>query len=86
MSGKGDKRRPTDEKRFSDGYDLVFGSKTEWQDMAPPTIKGQPMPQTREYWIQLAARDQELILEQRDEISRLKAKVNNLQQKVGIRT
>lgn len=59
--------------------------KTEWQDMAPPTKKGQPMPQTREYWVQLAARDQELILEQRDEISRLKAKVNNLQQKVGIR-
>jgi len=26
MNGKGDKRRPTDEKRFSDNYDKIFGS------------------------------------------------------------
>jgi len=56
--------------------------KTHWQDMAPPVPRGQPMPQTREYWIQLAARDQELILEQRDEINRLKCRVNDLQQKL----
>jgi len=56
--------------------------KTEWQDMAPPVPRGQPMPQTREYWIQLAARDQELILEQREEINRLKCRVNDLQQKL----
>jgi len=56
---------------------------TEWQDMAPPVPKGQPMPQTREYWIQLAARDQELILDLKDEISKLKCKVNQLQQKLG---
>ena len=49
--------------------------KTEWQDMAPPIPKGQPMPQTREYWIQLAARDQELILEQREESAGFPARV-----------
>jgi len=62
---------------------IQMQGKTEWQDMAPPIPKGQPMPQTREYWIQLAARDQELILELKDEISKLKCKVNQLQQKLG---
>lgn len=27
MSGKGDTQRPTDHKKFSDNYDLIFGKK-----------------------------------------------------------
>lgn len=27
MNGKGDKRRPTDEKRFSDNYSKIFKAK-----------------------------------------------------------
>ena len=56
--------------------------KTEWQDMAPLVPKDKPMPQTREYWIQLAARDQELIIEQREKINRLEQQVNSLRQKI----
>jgi cell division protein FtsB len=40
------------------------------------------MPQTREYWEKRADMDQALILKQRDEIGRLKYKVNQLEQKV----
>ena len=29
MSGKGDNRRPTDEKAYSDNYDRIFGKKDE---------------------------------------------------------
>jgi len=47
--------------------------------LTPP--RGEPMPQTQEYWEKRAAMDQELILEQRDEINRLKCKVNKLEQK-----
>jgi hypothetical protein len=46
----------------------------------PTPARGQPMPQTREYWEKRAAMDQELILEQKDEISRLKHTVNQLRQ------
>ena len=55
--------------------------RTLWQSMAPVFPKGQPMPQNREYWVQLAARDQELILEQADEINRLKQTINKLRQR-----
>jgi hypothetical protein len=60
-----------------------YSNKTQWQGMAPVFPKGQPMPQTREYWIQLAARDQELILEQSAEIARLKQTINKLRQRNG---
>jgi hypothetical protein len=70
MNGKGDKRRPTDDKRFSANYDRAFGKKD-------------PMPQTAEGYSKLAARDLELIMEQRGEIRALKRKVNDLQQKAG---
>jgi len=43
--------------------------------------KGEPMPRTVEHYQANAERDQELILEQRDEIGRLKQKLNKLQQK-----
>jgi len=42
----------------------------------------EPMPQTPEYWKKRAEMDQELILEQRAEISQLRHKVNQLQQKI----
>ena len=40
--------------------------------------KGKPMPQTREYWEKRAQMDQELILSQKAEISRLNARINKL--------
>jgi len=43
--------------------------------------RGDPMPQTREYWEKRAMDDQDVILAQRDEISRLKQKINKLEQK-----
>ena len=43
--------------------------------------RGEPMPQTVEAYKKLSARDLELIMEQKEEISRLKQKVNNLQQR-----
>ena len=58
---------------------------TGWQDMAPSTAKDQPMPQSREYWVKMAAMDQELILEQAAEINRLKCTVNDLRQKLESR-
>jgi len=45
----------------------------------PP--RGQAMPETVEAYKALAARDLELIMEQKEEISRLKQKVNKLEQK-----
>lgn len=48
----------------------------------PPTpAKGEPWPDTKEYWIKRAAMDEVLILKQKKEISRLKQKLNNLRQK-----
>ena len=43
--------------------------------------RGQPMPQTIEAYKDLAQRDLELIEAQRDEIARLKCKVNTLSQR-----
>ena len=47
--------------------------------ITPP--KGEPMPQTREYWEKRAEMDQELILEQKEEIAWLKQRINKLEQK-----
>ena len=44
--------------------------------------KGKAMPNTIESYKDLAQRDLELIEEQRSEISKLKCKLNNLQQKL----
>ena len=49
---------------------------------SPPPYQG-PMPRTVEHYQANAIRDQELILEQRDEIRRLKHKANQLQQKIN---
>ena len=37
MSGKGDTQRPTDHKKFSDNYDLIFGKKNEPVQDSPST-------------------------------------------------
>lgn len=49
--------------------------------LTPP--KGEPMPQTREYWEKRAAMDLELIMEQKEEISRLKQDRDKLRKKLG---
>lgn len=43
--------------------------------------RGEPMPQTQDYWVKRALMDQELILEMKAEISKLKQTVNNLRQR-----
>jgi hypothetical protein len=62
------------------GYFGMYGSFEKYCRPATPA-KGEPMPQTQEYWLKRAMMDQELILEQRDEIEKLKQKVNQLGQK-----
>jgi len=52
----------------------------KWKEMAPYTAKGAPMPKTIQYYEQLTARDLELIMEQKKEISKLKNTVNQLRQ------
>lgn len=56
----------------------------EIEELLKPNVispaKGEPMPQTREYWEKRAMLDQELILEQKSEISKLKHRVNKLEQ------
>jgi len=52
-----------------------------WENSPLTPAKGLPMPRTVEHYQANAIRDQELILEQRDEIGRLKMKINRLQQK-----
>ena len=47
--------------------------------LTPP--KGQAMPRTVEHYQANAIRDQELILEQKAEISKLKVKINKLEQR-----
>jgi len=49
--------------------------------ITPPRYE--PMPQTREYWEKRAMMDQELILEQLAEISKLRQRINNLEQKLN---
>ena len=34
--GKGSKQRPTDEKKWSEGYDRIFGKKRSTRDSRPP--------------------------------------------------
>jgi len=41
------------------------------------------MPQTREYWEKRAVMDLELIMEQKEEISKLKIKINKLEQSLN---
>lgn len=54
----------------------------DWR-LWPPTIgKAERQPDTKEYWEKRALMDLELIIEQKEEIARLKKKLNNLEQKL----
>ena len=48
--------------------------------------KGLPMPKTPEYYRAMAQRDLELIMEQKAEISRLKQRINKLEQRRYLKT
>tara|TARA_R110000803_G_scaffold51825_1_gene106850 strand:- start:1053 stop:1259 length:207 start_codon:yes stop_codon:yes gene_type:complete len=52
-----------------------------WFDLAPPTPKDKRIPMTEEYFYKVLAMDAELIDEMREEIQKLKMKVNKLRQK-----
>lgn len=52
-----------------------------WLDYPTTPAKGEPMPKTKEYFYKMLAMDQELILEMKDEISKLKMTINRLRQK-----
>ena len=53
-----------------------------WQDMTETPVKGEPMPKTIEHYQKVLAMDDELIHEQRLEISRLKMTINQLRQRI----
>ena len=53
-----------------------------WRDTLTPT-KGERMPMTEEHFTKVIAMRDELIDDQREEISKLKMKVNKLQQKLN---
>lgn len=61
-------------RRIPEGYILI---------RKPSLVtKGEPMPQTIEHWQELAGGYEEVMLKDKEEISRLKQQVNNLQQKL----
>ena len=53
----------------------------DWRDVPTP-IKGVKMPMTEEHFTKVVAMRDELIFEQKEEISKLKIKINKLQQKL----
>lgn len=54
-----------------------------WKQIGAPVPKGEPWPDTKEYYIKRALMAQELIDDMRKEIERLKLKVNQLRQRDG---
>jgi hypothetical protein len=54
----------------------------KWHELALTPTKGEKMPMTEDQFQKVIAMDQELILEQKDEIAKLKMKINRLQQRV----
>ena len=54
-----------------------------WLDYKTTPALGEPMPKTHEQLYKMLAMDQELILEQKDEIAKLKMTINKLRQKNG---
>ena len=56
--------------------------KKKWHEMALTPPKGEKMPMTEEHFYKNIAMRDELIFEQKDEISKLKMKVNRMQQKL----
>jgi hypothetical protein len=55
---------------------------TSWRD-TPTQGKDKQMPMTEEYFSKVIAMRDELIFEQKDEISKLKMKINKLEQQLG---
>ncbi len=58
-----------------------MSKKTNWRDMALTPGKDKPMPRTEDHYLKMLALDDELIQEMKEEISKLKAKVNQLRMK-----
>ena len=54
-----------------------------WRNMAQTPTKDELMPSTKEHYLKMLALDDELIHEQKAEISKLKAKVNKLELKLN---
>lgn len=54
----------------------------KWQDMAQTPAKDERMPMTKEHFYKVIAMRDELIFEQKDEISKLKSKVSELRAKL----
>jgi hypothetical protein len=57
-------------------------SKTPWRDYKVTGTKGELMEMTEENFTKVCAMRDELIFEQKDEISKLKIKLNRLQQRL----
>ena len=53
-----------------------------WRDMALTPGKDNPMPETKEHYLKMLVLDDELIHEQRIEISKLKVRINKLELKL----
>ena len=54
----------------------------KWHEMALTPKKGERMPMTEAHFDKVIAMRDELIFEQKDEIAKLKMKVNKLQQRL----
>ena len=54
----------------------------EWHEIALTPTKGERMPMTEEHYHKVIAMRDELIFEQKEEISKLKRKINRMQQKL----
>ena len=55
----------------------------KWHEIALTPTKGERMPMTEEHYHKVIAMRDELIFEQKDEISRLKMKINRMQLKLN---
>ena len=54
----------------------------KWHEIALTPTKGERMPMTETHFDKVIAMRDELIFEQKDEIAKLKMKVNKLQQRI----
>ena len=54
-----------------------------WLDYETTAARYEPIPKTEEQFYKILAMDQELILEQKEEIAKLKMTINKLRQKNG---
>ena len=54
----------------------------KWHETTLTPAKAKKMPMTKEHFYKVIAMRDELIFEQKDEIAKLKSKVNKLQQRI----